>query len=251
MSFPVTVGLNEGDQLVTSTNANLRALGTKGVTPDGRVFRWALNGSVALEAGKLIQGSPPNASVDAGLAIVNATTTGVSSLTVTAAASGGADVTANQYQDGYLTVDTSPGQAMYQIASNTSGSSTSSNIVVNFKNEAKIRDAMTSGTTTVGLYESPYRNTIIVPAADPSGPVIGVSPTPVSSAVYFWVQTSGWSLVNADVALVANSAVQFTTGTSAGHVAPHTTDNDNMAIGRAVTAGAGADAYNFIQLALE
>lgn len=247
MSFPVTVGLNEGDQLVTSTNANLRALGTKGVTPDGKIFRWALNGSVALQGGVLVQGAPPNASQDAGLAIVNATTTGVSSLSITTQAA----TTLNQYRDGYLTVDTSPGQALFQIASNSSGAS-GTNIEVKFKNEAKIREAMTSGTTTVGLYESPYRNTIVAPTTI-TGPVVGVSPGAVDSAVYYWAQTGGWALVNADTAPAVNTSLIFG-GTSAGHLNVQTSalnDIPEFEIARSVTAGAGADAYNFVQLVLE
>lgn len=247
MSFPVTVGLGEGDQLVTSTNSTLRALGTKGTTPDGKVFRWALNGSVALQGGVLIQGAPPNASQDAGLAIVNATTTGVSSLSVTTQAA----TTRDQYKDGYLTVDTSPGQALFQIASNTSGAS-GANVEVKFKNDAKIREAMTSGTTTVGLYESPYKNTIVAPTTI-TGPVVGVSPGAVDSAVYFWAQTAGWALANCDVAPAVNTALIFG-GTSAGHLNARTSalnDIPEIEIGRSITAGAGADAYNFIQLALE
>ena len=54
MGFPVVVGLEIGQEKVSySANQGGRVLGTKAVTPDGRVFRWALNAAVALEAGKL------------------------------------------------------------------------------------------------------------------------------------------------------------------------------------------------------
>ena len=56
MAFPVVVGLNYGDEKVTFTdNQNGRALGTVGILPDGRRFRWAQAGAVALVAGNILQ----------------------------------------------------------------------------------------------------------------------------------------------------------------------------------------------------
>src|SRR3990167_3979118 len=121
MRFPVTVGLEIGAEKISyAANQNGRILGTKGITPDGRVFRWALNGATALVAGKLVQtGVVISASIHAnGLTVVNTTATGVTTITVLMATT---PVAANYYADGDLIVDTSPGQAMYRIRSHPAG----------------------------------------------------------------------------------------------------------------------------------
>ena len=53
MSFPNTVQLSE-EQTVTIASAQSVPLGTRGVTTDGRVFRYAQAGATALTAHKLV-----------------------------------------------------------------------------------------------------------------------------------------------------------------------------------------------------
>jgi hypothetical protein len=254
MSFPVTIGLNNGGEKVTSTDSHGRALGVRGVTPDGRVFRWAENGAVALEAGVLVQGVAANSSLDAALDVVNATATGVTTLTIQLAAASGdlGGATANYYKDGYVTVDTSPGQAMFAIESHTARSSTAAGpVTFSFGDNDIIRDAMTSGTTKVGIRPSPYKDTIVAPTTI-TGPIIGVVQTAVAASEFYWVQESGWALANTDVAPAVNTGLIFG-ATSAGHLNARTSalnDIPEIEIGQSVDAGAGADKTNFIKLTL-
>ena len=254
MSFPVTVGLAFGDEKVTSTT-KIRRLGTRGVLPDGRVFRWALNGGTAIEAGHVVQsGVVIGASVHAnGLTIVNATATGVSTITVLMATT---NVAADYYADGYLTVDTSPGQGMYVVKSNTVAASAANS---EFTLQEKIRTAMTSGTTLVGFRANPYASVIIAPATTLTGALVGVTPVAMAIGAFGWLQTWGHALVNTDSAPIAGQRLVYV-GASAGNLDVQSTGSAGTAeaesqsalptIGIATTAGAGADKYNFIFLTI-
>ena len=107
MAFPRTVNLDYGDEKKESASAigNL-SLGTRGVTPDGRVFYYAKNSSAAITtAGQIVDGIAAVAAHDMDVA---ATATTVGSLSVTSGTS--LTVTKNQYQDGYIIFNDGPGQ---------------------------------------------------------------------------------------------------------------------------------------------
>ena len=251
MSFPVVVGLDIGmEKLSYAANQNGRVLGTKAVTPDGRVFRWALNGATALEAGKLVQTMAEiNASVFVnGLTVVNTTVTGVTTITVLMATT---PVVANVYADGDLVVDTSPGQAMYRIKSHPAGDS-ATNVQFTLYESDEIKDPMTSGTTLVGFRRNPYTSVIVNPTTVTGAP-IGVAPISVAASRYFWLQTWGLCLGNADQAVVAGKRV-IASALSAGNLDISSTSSADTTganeassfptIGYIQTAGAGADKYH-------
>ena len=257
MSFPVTVGLDIGMEKLTYTaNQNGRVLGTRAVTPDGRVFRWALAGGVAIEAGKLVQtlaeiGSSVHVS---GLTVINATVTGVTTITVTMATT---PVAANVYADGDLVIDTSPGQAMYRIKSHQAADS-GADAEFTLYDSDEIKNALTSGTTLVGFRRNPYTSVIITPTTV-TGAVIGVTPINVAISGYFWLQTWGPALVNMDQAPVAGKRV-IAGILSVGHADISSTSSADTTganeassypqIGVAQTAGAGADKYHRIFLTI-
>src|SRR3972149_2948980 len=174
MSFPVTVGLDIGDEKLTyAANQNGRVLGTRAVTPDGRVFRWALAGGVAIEAGKLVQTMAEiHSSVFVnGLTVINATVTGVTTITVTMATT---ILAADTYKDGYMYIDTSPGQAMYRVKSHQAAASAADAEFTLYESD-EIKNALTSGTTLVGFKRNPYTSVLITPTTI-TGRVIGATP---------------------------------------------------------------------------
>lgn len=256
MSFPVTVGLDIGmEKLTYAANQNGRVLGTRAVTPDGRVFRWALAGAVAIEAGHLVQtAAEVGGSIHVnGLTVVNTTVTGVTTITVTMATT---PTVANQYADGFLTVDTSPGQAMYKVKSNTAADS-GANAEFTLYESDEIKNPLTSGTTLVGFRRNPYTSVIIMPTTVTGAP-IGVTPINVAIGGYFWLQTWGECLVNIDAAPLAGRRLIFT-GDSAGNLDIQSTgsadadaqsESAHPTIGIAQTGGAGADKYHRIFLTL-
>lgn len=257
MSFPVTVGLSIGEEKLSyASNQNGRVLGTRAVLPDGRVFRWALNGGSALEAGKLVQTMAEiSSSVHVnGLTVVNTTVTGVTTITVLMATT---PLTANLYADGDLVVDTSPGQAMYRIKSHA-GADSGVNAEFTLYESDEIKDPMTSGTTLVGFRRNPYTSVIVAPTTITGAP-IGVCPIAVAANRYFWLQTWGVALVNMDQAPVAGKRV-ITGILSAGNLDISSTSSADTTganeassypqIGIAQTAGAGADKYHRIFLTI-
>jgi len=257
MSFPVTVGLEIGAEKSTyAANQNGRKLGTRAIQPDGRVYRWALNGATAIEGGKAVQtAADARASVHAsGLTIVNATVTGVTTITITAATT---TVAADYYADGDLVIDTSPGQAMYRIKTNTAAVSGGNTEVTLYESD-EIKNALTSGTTTVGLRANPYTSVIITPTTV-TGAVIGVTPINVPVGEYFWLQTWGLANVNVDQAPVAGKRV-IAGVLSVGHLDISSTSSADSTganeassypqIGVAQSGGAGADKYHRIFLTI-
>lgn len=248
MSFTRTVGLAYGQEKQTST-AKRMPLGTRGVLPDGRVFYYALNGAAALEAGKCVQtkvahGASGHAN---GLDVVNATATGVTTLTITLASTNAAR---DLYADGYVTVDTTPGVGMWKIQSHAAIAS-GANGEFNFYDDDKIVDPMTSGTTKVGLRENEYASVVVAPTTA-TGAVVGVTVVPVAAASYFWAQTYGPGIVDCDTAPVAGQPVVSPGGT-AGNVFAATTAAAlelSQPIGIGWTAASAADTVHALFLTI-
>jgi hypothetical protein len=189
-----------------------------------------------------------------GLAVVNATATGVTTITVTMAAT---PVAADQYVDGFMTIDTSPGQAMYKVKSNTAADSGQDAVFTLYESD-EIKNPLTSGTTLVGFRRNAYSSVIITPTTI-TGAAIGVTPINVPVGNYFWLQTWGEALVNIDQAPVAGKRV-ITGILSVGHLDISSTSSADTTganeassypqIGVARTGGAGADKYHLIHLTI-
>ncbi len=231
MSFPVTVGLEYGDEKNTSSNDRGRALGTRGILPDGRVFRWALaDAGGSLTAGDLVQAPVANgghhdtgltistsigdyASADSGVSSAG-TTVGIIMATTPPAAR-------DQFADGYMNVETTPGAGVYRITGN--GTATSGHGALFTLHESdELKVALTT-VSKIGLQPSPYSSVIQNPAGQthaPLGVVPGMDGDAVSSALYFWVQTWGPASVayNAGTAALVAGAPAYADNSVAGAI---------------------------------
>ena len=173
----------------TSTYKTAR-IGTVGYTADGRIYRYALNGAVALAAGK---------TVSAIAAVANHTT-----ITVQAAAAigdqtvkatlGATLATADQYADGYLVVKDSTG--LGQIFSITGNTATASAGVISVFTREPVNVALTTS-SIVSLVNNPWSGVLVAPAAAAQF-TNGVPQTPVAASAYAWVATGGMSPVLSD-----------------------------------------------------
>ena len=249
MGFPVVVGLNPGEEKRTSTVSHGRLLGTKGIDPFGNVYYWTKNGASAIEACQVVQTAVQASSSAhvAALDVVGATVSGVTTLTITIATT---PITADQYKDGQVTIDTSPGQAVYRIKSNPAAASATGAEFILYPDDP-LRTALTSGTTKVGLRKNPYQDVVEMPTAV-TGVAVGVTPVAVAANAYFWAQTYGEAVVNTDVEPIAGRPVAVPAA-SPGTVAILTTVVQDIAvqiIGIPQTAGAGADKFNKVFLAI-
>jgi hypothetical protein len=179
---------NFSDVIVTSggpftyTVDQQHPLGFRQITKDGRVFRYCQAGATALIAGNVEQSAAPIANHLANTP--PAVAVGATSFTYTPGATIGA---ANLYAEGYMQVDTTPGEGYtYKVAGHAAiASATAFTLYL----EDPIQVALTTS-SRVGLVHNAYKNLIINPTTATAA-VAGVAAAPVTAAYYGWVQTWG------------------------------------------------------------
>lgn len=158
-------------------------LGEKFVTSDGRVFRYALNGAVALVAGNVIQ-APAQIANHLALTPV-AAAVGDTTLTV---ALGATLASVNQYAGGYAIISTTPGNGYaYRIKSHPAAA-LSTSVVLTL--DEPIQVALTTS-SRVDLQANPYSGVIQSPVTTLTGAVVGVAVYPLGIGEYGWLQTHG------------------------------------------------------------
>lgn len=202
MATPVTADLlvNGGnltlDEATPSTN-----VGSRGVSNDGREYRYAKMGAVAAVVGYLQQ-SP--AEITNHQDLTPTATAALASNTLIATL-GATAATANQYAGGFAVVTVTPDIGyLYRISGHAAVDSSG---VITLTLDDVIRGAAITTTSRIDLYPNPYNGLIIVPTSASSAPM-GVAVTAITATQYGWIQTKGPGVVVAD----AGGAV--TVGTS-------------------------------------
>lgn len=162
-------------------------LGQEAITSDGRRFRYALAGAVALAPGKMNDG-PTVVANHSNITGGTAAAVGATQVTVTLGATA---ATANQYAGGMIfSNSTSTGLGIgYRIRSHAAIASSGTGI---FNLDDPIEVAWTT-TTKVTLFAALYSGAVITPsAATAGGPPIGVSTSDSLTAAYYgWLQVAG------------------------------------------------------------
>lgn len=175
------IGIGQDDFVSSSTQKH--QIGTRAVDDTGRVFRYVKAGAVDLVAGNIIQ-SP--AIVANHLANTPpAVAVGARSFTYTPGATLG---TADQYLDGFLQVDTTPGNGYtYALDSHAAfGSATA--FTLNLKDPVQV--ALTTS-SRVGLLANKYRGVIQLPVTTATGTIVGVATYVISATHWGWIGTWG------------------------------------------------------------
>ena len=202
MAFPTTIYLSYGQEKV-ETEEQKQKLGTRAVTPDGRVFYYAKNSSAAITpAGKICDGIAAVAAHDMDCAAA-AASAGATSFTSGTSLT----VTKDQYADGYVIFNDGPAQGeVYRIKSNTAVSG-ATGLEITIDEPDGLRTALTTS-SLFGLVYPPYKDVKIIDGDGTmtTGP-LGVNPIPVTASYYFWLQTAGVSSVlsGAAVAVVGDA----------------------------------------------
>ena len=198
----------------SESSTPVHPIGTKGMTPDGRIFRYAKNGAVALTTGKLtIAADLVTNHEDRAFATAGAVGDKTVSISIGATA-----ITANQYDEGYLVIidDTGEGH-VHQIVSHgtTSGSAN-----VSFTISPGLEEATTTS-TTVSLMRNRWSGVLISDGSQ-SDVAAGVTPIAVTAGYYFWAQTGGMASILTDTGAQAVQGQPITIGgTSSGGVTIH------------------------------
>jgi len=229
-------------------------LGTPLDFPDGRRFRMALNGAVALTAGMLVQAAAPPVTNHTNIAVQAAADVGTFVVSVTLGATA---VIANEYTDGYLYVndagaDTTTEGYLYRIKSHPAAAA-SATLAVTLYEDSPLHIALTTN-SEVTLYHSNFYKTIVHPSP-PTAALAGVAPTAVAANTYYWCQTRGPAAVITEGTLVQARSCQASSTTD-GAVTPMTltegTPNTEIAavVGRVLAVNATTE-KSLIQLTLE
>jgi len=185
-----------------SSSTQKHPLGTRAMTKDGRVFRYAVAGAVDTVAGSLYQqvvvATAHLANTPPAVAI------GATSFVYTPGAATGA---ANLYAEGYLQVDTTPGNGYTYVVAGHEAIASSTAFTLYLKDPIQV--ALTTS-SRVGLMPNAYKNVVVCPTAI-TARVAGFAPCIITATQYGWLQTRGpiSALINGTPAVtspVANSA---------------------------------------------
>ena len=183
-----------------------------------RVFRYGLNGGVALTAGKLVQTIVGTKADHQDLAPTAAVAAGEYEISVETA---GTDLTLNQYAGGYLYVNDGAGEGQcLKIKSNPVHDHSSDPSVVITCHDAFATAIATS--SKVSLMSDPWSGLVVAPAAE-TGAAMGVPVVDMAASAYGWFQTHGPAAVLTVGTIVLGHNV-VRSATVAGGVAPATSD---------------------------
>lgn len=201
------------DMFLTDTTQR-HPLGTLAVTKDGRCFRYASAGASALVEGNLIQSAAP---IAAHLALTSAAQaigdgTQKNPIVVTPGATAGA---ANLYAEGFLNIDTTPGNGyLYKISGHAAiTASTAFNLFLD--PDDTIQVALTPA-SRYGLIHNPFK-TNIVAATTVTAPVSGWCVSPIAANTV--AENYGWLCTRGPVSALING----TPGVGIGVVSSATT----------------------------
>lgn len=212
-----------GGPLTLNESTPSMDLGARIETSDGRAFRYAKAGAVALVPGHLLQ-APAEITNHQSCAVASAAV-GATKITVTLGATA---VTANQYAGGWLVENNAAGGHAYLIKSHPAADLSTACV---FTLEDPIIAAMTNATTTVDLVLSPYAGVLDNPASASSAPV-GVAVTPITATYYGWIQVAGPAAILSDGGSTVGTNVSASNGTAGAVEAAVTAQ---AAIGQAMT----------------
>jgi hypothetical protein len=191
---------------LVNTTTQGHILGTVGIDKVGRIFRYASAGASDLVVGNIVQSAAPIAN---HLALTAAAqNVGDGSLTapivVTPGATAGA---ANLYAEGFLGIDTTPGNGYsYRIAGHPAiVSSTAFNLYLD--PDDRIQVALTTS-SRYGLFHSPWRQVIQTPTTITAmvvGGVVSIITGNGTAENFGWLQTRGHfaALINGTPAVTA------------------------------------------------
>ena len=244
MAFPLTVNLSYGMEK-TETSDQRQKLGTRGTTPDGRVFYYALNSSAAIATGgMLVDGLLNEADHDMDKAATAAHSVGDTtiSLEITEASGGSGDLVKNEYADGYMMFNDGPGEGeVYRIKSHPAhDSSDDATAIITLDEPDGIRTALTTS-SLAGLFKNPY-NAVAIVNGDGTltfrTGTLGVTTIPVTASYYCWIQTSGIATValGAQVGIVGDALTISQESNESGMAerADHSDESDLATIGVAI-----------------
>jgi len=200
-----------------------------------RAWRYCLNGGVALVPGFTVQSAAIASAGHSMDMVTAAAVVGALTVTVTPVT---ANVTANQYKDGYLFVNDLVGEGQcFKIKSNPAITAAATGVITLYDPVTLALDA----TTLTGLRVNPFSGVIVTPVTTLTGIVLGASQIPVTAAYYAWIQSAGPAAINGIGTLVLGKNAIAPTGTTAGCVGPATIAYGEQVVGKVMNVCASTN----------
>ena len=175
------------------------SLGTKGVTPDGRIFRYAKAGASGITAGKLQLGPARKTNHD-NVAVAAAAAINETKVTVTLGATA---ATANEYAGGYLVLSDATGEGTTYVIKSHPAADASASLELTL--EEPLIEALTTSSEACLVHNR--FNAVVEGTVQAGGIVAGVPLVDVTATYYCWLQTFGVAAVLADESGTVNRAV--------------------------------------------
>lgn len=167
----------------TISSTPIHPLGAKGISVDGRIFRYAKAGATALAPGKLTVAADITANHE-DIAFATAGVIGDRTVSVTVGATA---VAASEYCGGYLVIIDDTGEGHTHLIEEHDSSDGSEAINVDIK--PGLLEATTTS-TTVALVRNAYHSLVISDTGQADIPT-GIPQISITAAYYGWVQTGG------------------------------------------------------------
>ena len=201
---------SDGDQFAVHTTQRL-AHGQEMRFPDGRRFRYARAGAVAVVPGKLYQAAIPVP--DHVLRTPVAAAVGDRTISL---ATGGTAITEDQYRDGYVVVDLATNTGfgyMYEVAAHPA---LAASITWAVPIRSTVQVAISTQATSASLVPNNYAGVILAVVATPTATIAGVSVKAIPIGGFGWIQVAGNCMCLTDGTLVKGTTV--ITGSVTGSV---------------------------------
>jgi len=197
-SLPTVFGINPTEL----SQYPKHQLGTKGITPDGRVFRYAKNSSTEIPTARLTM-MPDVTGDHENIVFQTAGVIGDKTIKVTVATT---SIVANEYVGGYVVINDGTGQGYtHLITKHGIGDGT---VEITIKPGLLLA---TDTSTTVQLIRNKFYGTLITDA-DLANTVLGITPRVVTASYYFWLQTGGVASCLLDATTKPVAGQPFTMG---------------------------------------
>lgn len=164
-------------------------LGAYATTPDGRGFRYAQAGSIAMVPGYMYQSK----ACDAAHTYTDVSTEAIGANTIGVIMFGGTTLTKDQYAGGTISFVAGPGIGnSYKISGNQAGNGTFAYFKI-FLSDS-LTTATVAGTTKASLTYNPYQ-ALTKCSLTLTGIPVGAAVAPIPAGYYGWIQTKGPSPV--------------------------------------------------------
>lgn len=180
----------------------IHQLGTKGITADGRIFRYAKNSAVEIATARLTK-MPDVTGDHENIVFQTAGVIGDNQIKLTVATTA---VVANEYVGGYAVINDGTGQGYtHLITKHGIGDGT-----ITFDIKPTLQVATTTS-TTVQLIRNKYYG-VLITDADLANVPLGVTPRVITASYYFWLQTGGVASCLVDATTKPTAGQPFTIG---------------------------------------